>query len=44
MEPYDTPVSEPIDFSADDHAGMQSARVYEVQDGEWNPVTDAITP
>lgn len=44
MEPYDTPVSEPIDFSAEDHAGMESGVVYEVQDGTWTAVSDAITP
>lgn len=44
MEPVETPVSEPIEFSADDHAGMKSARVYEVQDGQWTAVSDAISP
>lgn len=44
MEPVDTPVSEPIDFSAEDHAGMTSGRVYEVQDGIWTAVSDPITP
>lgn len=44
MDPVDTPVSEPIDFSAEDHAGMTSGRVYEVQDGVWTAVSDAITP
>ncbi len=44
MEPYDTPVSEPIDFTADDHAGMESGVIYEVQDGTWTAVSDPITP
>jgi branched-chain amino acid transport system substrate-binding protein len=44
MDPYDTPVSEPIDFTADDHAGMDAAQVWEVQDGQWVSVSDAITP
>lgn len=44
MEPLETPVSEPIDFTADDHAGMESGRVYEVQSGTWTAVSDAITP
>lgn len=44
MEPVETPVSEPIDFTADDHAGMESGRVYEVQSGTWTAVSDAITP
>ena len=42
--PIDTPVTEPIDFSAESHAGMQAARVYQVQDGAWASVTDAINP
>lgn len=44
MEPMDTPVSSAIDFSADDHAGMESGRVYEVQSGKWVPVSEQITP
>jgi branched-chain amino acid transport system substrate-binding protein len=44
MEPYDTPVSEPIDFTADDHAGMDAAQVWEVQNGQWVSVSDVITP
>lgn len=44
MEPFDTPVSEPIDFTAEDHAGMESGVVYEVSDGTWTAVSDAITP
>jgi branched-chain amino acid transport system substrate-binding protein len=44
MDPVETPVSTPIEFSAEDHAGMDSGRVYEVQDGAWVPVSDPITP
>jgi branched-chain amino acid transport system substrate-binding protein len=44
MEPFDTPVSEPIDFTAEDHAGMDSGVVYQVTDGTWTAVSDAITP
>lgn len=44
MGPVETPVSEPIEFSADSHAGMTSGRVYEVQSGSWTGITDALTP
>jgi branched-chain amino acid transport system substrate-binding protein len=35
-------VSAPIDFSADSHAGMPGAKIYEVQDGKWTEVTDLL--
>lgn len=44
MGAVDTPVSTPIEFSADDHAGMKSGKVYEVQSGMWTPVSDELTP
>jgi branched-chain amino acid transport system substrate-binding protein len=44
MPPLETPVTSAIDFTAESHAGMQAARVYEVQDGSWVAVADAITP
>ena len=44
MEPIQTPVSSPVDFSADSHKGMTGARIYEVRDGAWTPVTDELTP
>lgn len=44
MEPYDTPVTSEIDFTAESHAGMEAVPVYEVQDGSWTTITDAITP
>ncbi|MGH8934451.1 MAG: ABC transporter substrate-binding protein [Egibacteraceae bacterium] len=44
MEPIDTPVSTAIDFSADDHQGMQSGQIYEVRGGAWTPVGDVRTP
>lgn len=44
MPPLETPVTSAIDFTADSHAGMEEVRVYEVQDGNWVAITDAITP
>lgn len=44
LEPIETPVSVPIDFTADSHKGMTSGIVYQVTDGAWTPVSDAITP
>ncbi|CAN5433441.1 ABC transporter substrate-binding protein [soil metagenome] len=44
LEPFETPVTIPIDFSADSHAGMSSGQVFEVQGGEWVPLSDVITP
>lgn len=44
MEPIETPVSSPVDFTADSHRGMTSGRVYEVTDGAWEPITDELTP
>lgn len=44
MDAFDTPVSVPIDYSAEDHAGMKSGVVYQVTDGAWTPVSDPITP
>ena len=44
MDAFDTPVSVPIDFSAEDHAGMKSGVVYEVTEGAWTPVSEPITP
>jgi branched-chain amino acid transport system substrate-binding protein len=35
-------VSAPIDFSADSHAGMPGAKIYEVKDGKWTEVTDLL--
>jgi hypothetical protein len=44
MPALETPVTSAIDFTAESHAGMQAARVYEVQEGNWVAITDAITP
>ena len=44
MPPLETPVTSAIKFTSESHAGMQSVRVYEVQDGNWVAITDAITP
>ncbi|MBA2730711.1 MAG: ABC transporter substrate-binding protein [Euzebyaceae bacterium] len=44
MGSFETPVSVPIEFSAESHAGMDGARVYQVEDGTWTPITDNLTP
>lgn len=44
MGPVSTPVSSDIEFSAEDHAGMTSGRVHEVQSGTWVAISDEITP
>jgi branched-chain amino acid transport system substrate-binding protein len=44
MPPLETPVTSAIHFTAESHAGMETVRVYEVQDGNWVAITDAITP
>lgn len=44
MGEVETPVTVPITFSAEDHSGMESGRVYQVTDGSWSPVSDVLTP
>lgn len=44
MGPIDTPVTTEIEFTAEDHMGMKSVPVYEIQDGAWTAITDPITP
>ena len=41
IEPVDTgDVSVPLDWTAERHAGLDSARLYEVKGGEWTRLTD----
>jgi branched-chain amino acid transport system substrate-binding protein len=41
MEPVDTgEVTAPLDWTADRHAGLDSARLYEFKGGEWTRLTD----
>lgn len=44
MGPITTPVTTAIEFSQESHEGMQSARVYQVNAGTWQPLSDALTP
>ncbi|MGE5635875.1 MAG: ABC transporter substrate-binding protein [Nocardioidaceae bacterium] len=37
-------VTGPIKFSADNHAGMKSSRLFQVKGGEWQPITGFETP
>lgn len=36
-------VTAPITFTATDHAGSKALRVYQVQDGVWQPLTELVT-
>lgn len=36
--------AEPIDFSADSHAGMECSTVYQAQDGTWELLADELCP
>ena len=41
MQGFDTGgVTLPISFSPDDHHGMRSMRIYRVEDGKWQPLSD----
>ncbi|MGH2802161.1 MAG: ABC transporter substrate-binding protein, partial [Thermoleophilaceae bacterium] len=41
MEPLETgEVTAPLDWTADSHAGLDAARLYEVEGGEWTRLTD----
>jgi branched-chain amino acid transport system substrate-binding protein len=37
-------VSPPMDFTAESHAGMAGAPVFEVENGAWSAVADTLTP
>jgi branched-chain amino acid transport system substrate-binding protein len=36
-------VTAPITFTSTDHAGAKSLRIFEVQNGEWVPITDFVS-
>lgn len=36
-------ITEPITFTADDHAGSKSVQFFEVQGGEWQPISDRVS-
>jgi hypothetical protein len=41
MEPLDTgEVTAPLDWTAERHAGLDGARLYEFKGGEWTRLTD----
>jgi branched-chain amino acid transport system substrate-binding protein len=46
LDPVDTGgvSAEPVEFSADSHAGMECSTVYEVQSGVWEPLADELCP
>ncbi|MGH3924926.1 MAG: ABC transporter substrate-binding protein, partial [Pseudonocardiaceae bacterium] len=44
MGPVTTPVTTAIRFSPDSHQGMQSGRVYQVNAGAWQALSDVLTP
>lgn len=44
MENFETDgITSPLTFTAEDHAGNKALVMYEVQNGEWVPVTDYIS-
>ena len=44
MEGYETGgITSPLTFTPEDHAGNKALVMYQVQDGEWVPVTDYIS-
>jgi branched-chain amino acid transport system substrate-binding protein len=43
MTNYDTgDITTPLTFTPDNHAGNKALRMFEVQDGQWQPVSDYI--
>jgi branched-chain amino acid transport system substrate-binding protein len=36
-------VTVPITFAADDHRGFNGMRMYRVENGRWNAITDFMT-
>ena len=40
---FKTPVSDPISFSADYHAGLKSAPIYQIENGAFKKIHDPIT-
>jgi branched-chain amino acid transport system substrate-binding protein len=41
---FKTPVSEPITFTAESHAGMKAAPLYQVEGGKFKKIADPIDP
>jgi branched-chain amino acid transport system substrate-binding protein len=44
MEPVETGVSEPIDFTADSHRGMEGSNLFRVEDGQYVAFEEGVTP
>ena len=43
MENYDTGgITDPITFTAEDHAGNKTVQFFEVADGAWNPISERV--
>lgn len=41
---FETPVSAPVDFTAERHAGLRAASLHRVEDGAWQRLTEPRTP
>ena len=44
MEPVETGVSEPVDFTAESHRGMAGSNLFRVEDGVYVPFEEGVTP
>lgn len=44
LDSYDTGgITDPLSYSAENHAGNSSVQFFEVQSGEWAPITDRVS-
>lgn len=44
MGPIETGVSQPMEFSADSHRGMSASNLLRVEDGQFVPFEEEVTP
>ena len=43
MDGYDTGgITDPLTFTAEDHAGNKTVQFFEIADGTWNPISERV--